>query len=327
MSNPFYTFLNRFVFGTKVRDTDMNAQFDAIEDGFDLVAPISSPAFTGTPTAPTAPTGTSSTQLATMEALANQAMAQVDLPAQVAGGQLESDGTDASFVVRTPTYTEFTSSGLWTPQDGSRFYRIERVGAGGGGGAGDVYYNGGGSGGEFVATQGLVSELTTPVSMIVGSGGLGAAHDGGATAGADGGNTSANGVTAYGGKGGPSGTLRRMAAAPRSTADTLSSDLEGLVVPHVGLGGPTPASTTSDGKTGSAAIDGGAGGGSGPSNSANVFGAGGVSENAGNGGDSAQYPDIAATDGEQPGGGGAGGWSTTLPASNGGDGIIRVWEW
>lgn len=66
MTNPMYTHSS----GTPVTQTrgvssTMRAEFDLIEDGFDLAAPLASPALTGTPTAPTASGGTSTTQIAT----------------------------------------------------------------------------------------------------------------------------------------------------------------------------------------------------------------------------------------------------------------------
>jgi hypothetical protein len=86
----------------------IRTEFDAINTGFtrveielDAKAPISSPAFTGVPTAPTAATGTSTSQLATMEALQNAAFASAtNIPGQTGNkwGLLKTDGVDTSFV-------------------------------------------------------------------------------------------------------------------------------------------------------------------------------------------------------------------------------------
>ena len=68
MSNPMYTHSTGVPVGhTRGTSAAVQAEFDLIEDGFDLAAPLASPALTGTPTAPTQTAGNNSTRLSTTE--------------------------------------------------------------------------------------------------------------------------------------------------------------------------------------------------------------------------------------------------------------------
>lgn len=90
MPNAYFNNTNDLLPTTRARAADVEANFSAVEAGFDLVethianrAPISSPAFTGSPTAPTPPLGDSSNRLANMAAVSaaiNNAAA-INLPA------------------------------------------------------------------------------------------------------------------------------------------------------------------------------------------------------------------------------------------------------
>jgi hypothetical protein len=80
-----------------------------------LLAPLASPALTGTPTAPTATPGTNTTQIATMAALQQQAFSAI-LPIQAghAGNYLSTDGTNASWIGTTNQITILSKSSGYT---------------------------------------------------------------------------------------------------------------------------------------------------------------------------------------------------------------------
>jgi hypothetical protein len=63
-----------------IKGTEIDDEFESIETAVGTKADLSSPAFTGTPTAPTASAGTNSTQIATTAFVANN-FAELDSPA------------------------------------------------------------------------------------------------------------------------------------------------------------------------------------------------------------------------------------------------------
>jgi hypothetical protein len=102
------TTLNEAVGLTRtVGDNTTNlATTEFIKNATDLLAPLASPALTGTPTSPTASPGTSTNQIATCAFVAAQAF-NAALPAQAgnAGKFVTTDGTNASWAdVIIPSY-------------------------------------------------------------------------------------------------------------------------------------------------------------------------------------------------------------------------------
>lgn len=143
-------------------------------------APLVSPALTGTPTAPTAATGSNTTQIATT-AFVNSAIA-------ASGGSVGGS-------------TTFTASGTWTCPAGV-YTAFVRVLGGGGGGSGTEdgkLYPGGGGGSAVENTAVVKVTPGTAYAITIGAGGAGGST---VSNGGDGGNSSALGITGYGGAGG-----------------------------------------------------------------------------------------------------------------------------
>lgn len=160
----------------------------------------------------------------------------------------------------------FTSSGTWTNPGSVTQARVTIIGGGGGGGTyrqGDFGWNGG-HGGTAI---GLISGLSGPVSVTVGSGGNGGngAYNGG-QAGTAGGTTSfGTFMTATGGAGGPngaggnqnlnratpgtgsvsSGTALKTGYAPTSNLGTVLAGSERGTLPNPTPGGPSTANAYS----------------------------------------------------------------------------------
>lgn len=202
------------------------------------------------------------------------------------------------------TVTVMTTPGStnWTPAASSKAVRVGLVGAGGGGASGACGGNGavragggGGGGGSIVWRDFRISDLTTPVSVTVGTGGPGGAHAGTTAhdgfAGTAGGNTTFGAyLTAYGGGGGI------------ATANTIAAETGGAGGGSAGVGANGATATTNLG--GSPAATAGADG---------ISGQGGGSNSASHGG-AAEF------------GGGAGGGHTTAAGGNqqGGDSIFAA---
>lgn len=137
---------------------------------------FTSPALTGTPTAPTAAAGTNTTQIATTAFVTSA----------ISAGSVGGSAT-------------FTASGTWTCPAGVYTAFVRVLGGGGGGGGGFYNSSPGGGGGSAVENTAVVS--VTPGTRYTIT--IGAEGAGGSTAnGGDGGNSSAFGITGYGGKGG-----------------------------------------------------------------------------------------------------------------------------
>lgn len=110
----------------------------------------------------------------------------------------------------TLKYTELTQSGSFTPDPTSTFVFVECIGAGGSGavvsnnspGAGGT----GGNGGDYASKLYKVAELTSPVPVVVGTGGAARVRNtSGSSNGSNGGDSffiSTNDLKAYGGTGG-----------------------------------------------------------------------------------------------------------------------------
>lgn len=163
---------------------ELNTNMDNIDS---LVAPLASPAFTGTPTAPTAAAATSTTQVATT--------AFVTSALTTAGP------------IKTLIGTVITANGNYTPNAKLAYCMVRMVGAGGGGGgAFDTSSGGGGEAGTYGERLFTVAEITAALSggviaCTIGTAGTAGANTGGT--GGTGGNTVFGSLmTANGGKGG-----------------------------------------------------------------------------------------------------------------------------
>jgi len=78
-----------------VKGTEINDEFDSIQTAVNSKANISSPAFTGSPTAPTATAGTNNQQLATT-AFVTSAVSSYDAALTVSTAQIEDDAVTAA---------------------------------------------------------------------------------------------------------------------------------------------------------------------------------------------------------------------------------------
>lgn len=139
---------------------------------------FASPALSGTPTAPTAAAGTNTTQIATTAFVTSA----------ISSGSAGDSAT-------------FTASGTWTCPAGV-YTAFVRVLGGGAGGAGGTSNTPGGGGGAAVENTAVVKVTPgTAYTITIGAGGAGSTTTGG-----NGGNSSALGITGYGGKGGATST-------------------------------------------------------------------------------------------------------------------------
>lgn len=201
-----------------------------------------------------------------------------------------------------PTKTTISASQTgWSPDQGSRVVMVEALAGGGAGGGGSDQYQGGG-GGEYINKIFLVSELSAPVDITIGAGGVGALGSGG-----NGGNTSFGAyLTAVGGYGGY--YSEEYGKLPRTFGFLDPSTVEATAFVSCGCGGGRLLS-------GRDTINGGGGGGG----SAPTIALGGISVNHGDGGRNDGF------DGEFPSGGGGGNSSGVGGA--GGNGVIYITQW
>ncbi|MEH5889120.1 hypothetical protein [Enterobacter roggenkampii] len=261
-----------------------------------LFAQLESPAFSGAPTAPTAEAGTSTTQIAST--------------AFVAASILAATGRFINTQI-------FTSSGTYTPSAGTKKIKVYATGGGGGGGGSAATDSttrscgGGGGAGSTVISVFNISDITTPVSITIGSGG--SAGAGGGSSGGVGGNggstlfgsliTAAGG---FGGGGGGQATDSGSFVNPNGGGNSASSG--GNIVTLKGSAG-LPGITC---------------------NTGNVSGAGGTSFFSGGGNPASS---VISTNGENGtnGSGGSGGMSmksTSVGKSGGigGSGLVIIEE-
>ena len=205
-----------------------------------------------------------------------------------------------------PTLTVFTGNGTWTPKATSKFY-IAQVYGGGGGGGGAGCSNGaggGGGGGGYAVIRGRIADITTPVSVTVGSsanGGNGATSGGLSGSNGTAGNTSSFGTYAVGYGGGRGGANSSATGGGggggpgyRGAGGNATSGTGGSAGSGGGVAGATGNSGGSAAPAGTIAqtVFGGSSGGAGGAFSTNVTGGaggaafGGASGGGGGGGTS-----------------------------------------
>lgn len=249
-------------------------------------------------------------------------------------------------------YTDFTTSGTWTPPaniTGNEEVYVQVWGGGGGGGnctsSASTCGSGGGGGGGYTEGHFPLSILGSSVSVTVASsvtasttgnnssfGSFLTAYGGGAGStqgnagagggGGGGGNTSAGGygVTSTGGVGGGFGGGAASSNSSTGFGGAGGSNSAGGLASVYG-GGSGAGNTGSNSSTGGTSIYGGGGGASGNA-------AGGVSNVGGSGGDGCNTNGCTASSGNAPGGGGGGcqiGASSSCNGGGGARGEVRVW--
>lgn len=163
-------------------------------------------------------------------------------------------------------FQEFTATGTWKKPNGVTFVLVETWGGGGGGGSGtngttSQYITGGAGGGGGAYNFGIfkASDLSSTVSVTIGSGGNG---NGSGLSGATGGTSSFGTlIKAYGGGGGSAGTL---------TSSTYTYGLGGTgggiigqTAPDASVGNTSPISGHFGGSSYYSGMDSGWGGGGG----------------------------------------------------------------
>ena len=192
-------------------------------------------------------------------------------------------------------YDEFTSSGIWTKHSDAKIVYVELVGGGG-----DGPMNGGGGGGGGYADKTLLaSAVSSSVTITVGAGGGGTSSFG-SYAHAKGGETPSDSKTGGNAGDGTLGGYQTSVSGPYIAPASSYAGGGG------GIGNVTYAPNTRGGDS----VKGGAGGGGG---TPDAPGLGGISIDAGNGGNYKQ-------NGEYPGGGGG------VRGGKGAAGRVRVWQ-
>lgn len=255
-----------------------------------LLAPLSSPALTGTPTAPTAAAGTATDQIA------NTAFVGAAIVA--ATGRLAA-------------IQKFTSSGTYTPTPGVTKIIVEIVGGGGGGGgapAGSSTSNSvGGGGGSGAYVRAMITSPAASYAITVGSGGSGGTTGQGGTGGAT---TFAALISCGGGTGGYTGTSN---GAPNAAGGgfggsaTVTSPAVAIFSSTGGFGMPGYMTSGGGGNAGN-----------------------GASVQLGNGGFGSANGGGSVGGGYGSGGGGALTTTTTTSQQNGGPGaggVVIVYEY
>jgi hypothetical protein len=245
----------------------------------------------------------------------------------------------------------FTTSGTWVEPVNATQVRVIAIGGGGGGGSGckgaaATNRNGGvgGGRGNYIDVTLRASEITTTVSVTIGSGGTGAASQTTNTtpgiSGVAGGNTTFGSyLTAYGGYGGAGGTIATFTQAtllerPFTDNSFITKNTGGISIANTPIIGGYSQASTATSQGGVYGILGpGGGGAGGPISSANAiattmgFGGNGASIAGNFSGGTASLTDAAAggagtnaTANQPYGGGGGGGGQASLVGNAGAGG-------
>jgi hypothetical protein len=229
-----------------------------------------------------------------------------------------------SALSKTTDIQIFTSDGSWTKPAGAKSILVQAWGAGGSGGKGDNANGGGGGGGEYRETWLNANDISSPVTVTVGTGGTAKSSAGAGNNGEN--STFGTYASANGGIGGGSAAAADVAGGNGGNLYATVNGLYGAgVIAAVGQSGlysGAGGGTNNGGGlnyAGGNSYYGGAGGGG--SRLTQSGAAGGTSTHGGNGG--AGGRDTNATAGSVPGGGG-GGNSGTGNSGAGGDGKIIV---
>jgi hypothetical protein len=197
------------------------------------LAPLNSPAFTGTPTAPTATVGDSSTDIANTQfvqtAITNAFASNPTVPTQAAGDYSTKVATTAfvgNEINRAWQMVVFTNSGTWNVPTNVKFAKIRIWGGGGGAGGGSSGNVGSGGGGAGYA-EGVISlGSNTSLAIVIGAAGTGGSPGNSGTSG--GASTiAALGITANGGG----------AGAGNSGTPGAGGGASGLTLTYTGSGG------------------------------------------------------------------------------------------
>lgn len=249
-----------------------------------------------------------------------------------------------------PTLTVFTGNGTWTPLATSKFFIAQAYGAGGGGGAGSCWTStqaagAGGSGGGYAIVRGRIADISTPVTITVGTGGNGGTAANGAI-GQDGGDGSGGGTSSFGtyakgyGGGGSAGGLNSGSGGGSgggagylgagSNATTASAGGAGSGGGVAGVAGNTGGSAAPNGTISQTVFGGSAGGAGGgiagaPNGNGGTGGASFGGGSGGGGGGARAGSDCVG------GAGGAtnalsGGTAGTTGGGNGGAGNSSIWS-
>lgn len=174
----------------------------------DGLAPINSPAFTGTPTAPTPTTGDNSTNIATTQFVQETVTAAFVNPTATtpsAGDYSTKVATTAyvgNEINRAWQMLAMTNSGTWTIPANVKWAKFRLWGGGGGGGGGVSGASPGSGGGAGGYTEGTISlGSNTTLAIVIGTGGAGGSPGNAGSAGTAS-TIAALGITANAGTGG-----------------------------------------------------------------------------------------------------------------------------
>jgi hypothetical protein len=172
------------------------------------LAPLNSPAFTGTPTAPTATVGDSSTDIANTQfvqtAITNAFSNNPTVPTPSAGDYSTKIATTAfvgNEINKAGQMVVFANSGTWNVPTNVKWAKFRIWGPGGGGGGGSAGNVGSGGGGGGYAEGWISLGSNTSLAIVIGTPGSGGAAGNAGTAGTAS-TVAALGITANGGGGG-----------------------------------------------------------------------------------------------------------------------------
>ena len=101
-----------------VKGTEIDDEFDSIQTAVNSKANLSSPAFTGTPTAPTAAAGTNTTQIATTAFVTTA----TDNISTLSAFTIEEVGTDLLFKYNGTAVAKLSSAGAFSAIDNVTAY-------------------------------------------------------------------------------------------------------------------------------------------------------------------------------------------------------------